>query len=119
MTSIHLLGEMAHKLMTIEANARFGWPFAGMANRLRRHPGEVQRLTAYRQASIQISQSRIQVLAIPVGVFVAATAICQQTGLLINDALIIAIMQANGLTKLASHDADFERVPGITRYAPI
>jgi predicted nucleic acid-binding protein len=32
--------------------------------------------------------------------------------------LIVAIMQANGLSKLASNDADFDRVPGLTRYAP-
>jgi predicted nucleic acid-binding protein len=118
-TSLHLLGEVAHKLMTVEAYALFGWPFAGMANRLRRHPAEVQRLTAYRRAVFQIVQSRVQVLPISVAVFVAATAISQQTGLLINDALIVAILQANGLTLLASHDADFDRVPGITRYAPL
>jgi predicted nucleic acid-binding protein len=118
-TAIHLLGEVAHKLMTIEANAVFGWPFAGMANRLRRHPAEVQRLTAFRRAVIQIAQSRIQVLPIPVSVLVAATTISQQTGFLINDALVIAIMQGNGLTKLASHDADFDRAAGITRYAPL
>jgi len=40
------------------------------------------------------------------------------SGLLHNDALILAVMQANGLTNLASHDADFDRVPGILRYAP-
>jgi len=27
-------------------------------------------------------------------------------------------MQASGLTKIASADADFDRVPNITRYAP-
>jgi predicted nucleic acid-binding protein len=118
-TSLHLLSEVAHKLMTIEANALFGWPFAGMANRLRRHPAEVQRLTAFRRAIDQITQSRVQIVAMPVAVLVAATAISQQTGLLINDALVIAVMQASGLTKLASHDADFDRVPGITRYAPV
>jgi predicted nucleic acid-binding protein len=32
--------------------------------------------------------------------------------------LIVAVMQANGLVHWASHDADFDRVPGITRYAP-
>jgi len=32
--------------------------------------------------------------------------------------LIVAVMQANGLTNLASNDADFDRVPGLTRYAP-
>ena len=42
-TSVHLLGEMVHKLMTIEAHALLGWPMTGMANRLRRHPGDVQR----------------------------------------------------------------------------
>jgi predicted nucleic acid-binding protein len=32
--------------------------------------------------------------------------------------LIVAVMQQHGLTALASHDADFDRVPGITRHAP-
>jgi predicted nucleic acid-binding protein len=49
---------------------------------------------------------------------VAATGVSQQTGLLTNDALMMALMQANGLTKLASNDTDLDRVPGLTRYAP-
>ena len=35
-----------------------------------------------------------------------------------NDALIIAAMRSHGLNCLASADSDFDRVPGITRYAP-
>jgi predicted nucleic acid-binding protein len=42
----------------------------------------------------------------------------QLHGLLSNDALVVAIMEAHGLSHLASNDADFDRVPGITRYAP-
>jgi predicted nucleic acid-binding protein len=34
------------------------------------------------------------------------------------DALIVTVMGHHGLTHLASYDADFDRVPGITRYAP-
>lgn len=34
------------------------------------------------------------------------------------DAKIVAVMQHHGLTDLASNDADFDRVPWITRYAP-
>ena len=45
-TSVHLLAKVAHKLMTIQASALFGWPLPAMANRLRRHPAEVQQLTA-------------------------------------------------------------------------
>jgi predicted nucleic acid-binding protein len=29
------------------------------------------------------------------------------------------MMQSNGLTQLASNDADFDRVPGITRFTPV
>lgn len=118
-TSLHLLSEVAHKLMTLEANKLLGWPLAGMANRLRRHPAEVQRLTNFQRAINRIAASRVTVLAAPMPVLVDATAIIQQTGLLINDALIVALMQANGLSHLASHDADFDRVPGLTRYAPL
>jgi predicted nucleic acid-binding protein len=50
---------------------------------------------------------------------VAAVTLCQQLGMLTNDALSIALMQVHGLTKIASSDTDFDRVPGITRYAPV
>ena len=47
-----------------------------------------------------------------------AVDLSRQHGLLYGDGLIVAIMQAHGLTLLASTDADFDRVPGITRYRP-
>jgi len=118
-TSVHLLAEVAHKMMTVEAHRVFGWPLAGMANRLRRHPAEVQRLTSFRLCIDHVARSHIQVLMSPLSVLVDATAISQRTGLLINDALIVALMQHQGLTRLASHDSDFDRVPGLTRYAPV
>jgi predicted nucleic acid-binding protein len=48
-----------------------------------------------------------------------AVDLSRQFGLLTGDALIVAVMQAQGLSALASLDADFERVPGIIRYAPV
>jgi len=47
-----------------------------------------------------------------------ATELSQQIGLLSGDALVVAMMQAHGLTHLASHDTDFDRMPGIMRYGP-
>jgi predicted nucleic acid-binding protein len=61
----------------------------------------------------------IQVLTIPPDLLDAAAAVTQQAGLLHNDALIVAVMQVHGLTNLASNDADFDRVSGLTRYAPV
>jgi predicted nucleic acid-binding protein len=49
---------------------------------------------------------------------VAGTDISRQSGLLMRDAVLVAVMQENGLTHLASHDADFDRVSAVVRYAP-
>jgi predicted nucleic acid-binding protein len=117
-TSTVVVGEARHRLMTTEASSRFGWPFAGIGNRLRFNPAEVQKLTVFRGAAADILQSRIQVLTIPAALLLTAAALCQHIGLLTNDGLIVALMQAHALTNLASEDADFDRVPGLTRYAP-
>lgn len=118
-TSTHVLSEVAHRLMTLEAIAQFGWPFAGIGNRLRNHPADVQRLTTFRAALATIMGSNLQILTISPSLVITAAALSQQVGLLSSDALLVAIMQAHGLTRLASHDADFDRVPGLTRYAPV
>ncbi len=118
-TSTHVLTETAHRIMTIEAITTFGWPVAGIAPRMRRHPVQVQQLTAFRQAVERVLQSRIDIAPISSALVGTATAVSQQTGLLSNDALIVAVMQASGLTKLASNDADFDRVPSLTRYGPV
>jgi predicted nucleic acid-binding protein len=113
-----VLAEVAHKLMTLEASRLFNRPLAGLTPWLRKHPAEVQRLTLFHRCLDRVVRSRVQVLTVSPAVLMAATVVSQQTGLLTNDAQIVAVMQANGLTKLASHDADFDRVPGLTRYAP-
>jgi predicted nucleic acid-binding protein len=117
-TSSHVISEVSHRLMTIEAQSVFGWAITGIGNRLRSNPHEVQKLTLFRRAVEQIVQSRLQILPITPPMLAAAVAHCQQLGLLTNDALTLSLMHAQGLTKIASSDTDFDRVPGITRYAP-
>jgi predicted nucleic acid-binding protein len=77
-----------------------------------------QSLSLFRRAIEQIAQSRLQILTVTPPMLVAAVALCQQLGLLTNDAITVALMRAYGLTNIASSDTDFDRVPGITRYAP-
>jgi predicted nucleic acid-binding protein len=116
-TSTHVLSEAAHHLMTLEASTLFGWT-SKVVTHLKQQPATIQQLSAFRQAVEKVPQLGVQVLTIPPDLIATAAALCQQYGLLSNDALIVAVMQANGLTNLASHDADFDRVPGLTRYAP-
>jgi len=118
-TSAHILNEVVHRLMTIEACQRFGWPIRGIARRLRHHPAEVKQLDQARQAMDEITLIGLQVLAVEKSHVSRACDISRQTGLLSSDAVLVAVMQANGLTHLASADPDFDRVPGITRYSPV
>jgi predicted nucleic acid-binding protein len=117
-TSTQVLGELAHQLMVMEAAQHFGWPLKGIIDRLRKHPAEVQKLTRFRQAIDEVPRLGIEVLPIERHLPPLAAALSQLHGLLTNDALILATMQDQTITHLASSDADFDRVPGITRYAP-
>lgn len=118
-TSTYVLGEVVHRVMVIEASDRFGWPAQGMANRLRRHPAEVQQLVRPRQALDEVAASGVTALAVSPAHVGTAADISRQSGLLYGAALIIALMRDQGLTQLASLDADFDRVAGITRYTPL
>ena len=117
-TSVHVLAEAMHRAMTIEAIGQHGFPVKNIAQRLRRQPEVVQGLTQFRQLCMTVFQIGVRVLPMAETLLDRAAEISQQHGLLINDALLVAIMREHGLTNLASQDADFDRVPGLIRYAP-
>jgi predicted nucleic acid-binding protein len=118
-TSASVVGELAHRLMTLEVFRATGRPLTGMANWLRRHPAEVQRLSRHRQAIDELTIVPVTILPVTGPDVSQAADLSRLYGLLTNDALIVVLMQRNGLTALASYDADFDRVPGLTRYAPV
>jgi predicted nucleic acid-binding protein len=118
-TSTHLVLEMEHRLMIIEAMSLFGQPAQGMVRRLKRHPADVQRLSEFRKAIEAIPNLGIQLLTATPQLIHAGSIVSQQAGLLSSDSLAIAIMSEHGLSNLASHDADFDRVPWIRRFRPV
>lgn len=117
--SSNVLGELSHRLMTLEATALFGWPAQGIAHRLKRHPAEVRQLTKNSLAIDELQLIGIVVLPVAGRQVSLAADLSKQFGLLTNDALIVTVMRDNHLTHLASNDADFDRVPGLIRYAPV
>jgi predicted nucleic acid-binding protein len=117
-TSAHVLADVGHRLMTIEAINRMQWPATRLAARLKKHHAEIPKLTLYRQALTQVSLMGVQVLAVAEASVQTASSLSQQFELLTGDALIVAIMRQHGLTSLASEDSDFDRVAGIARYGP-
>ena len=67
---------------------------------------------------VKIGQIGIQVLPVEAQHISQASQLSRAHELLTGDALIVALMQSHGLTNLASIDSDFDRVPGLTRFAP-
>lgn len=117
-TSTHLLGELAHRLMVIAAGTLPGWGGGKVLNRLKQHPDVVKQLSVFQTAVESVLQSKIRVLAVPSGLVSTAASLSRQHGLLTMDALILALMRAHPLTHLASHDARFDGLSGLTRFAP-
>jgi predicted nucleic acid-binding protein len=66
----------------------------------------------------EVPRLGIRVQDVTVHMVLTAARLSRQYELLSGDALIVAVMQTAGLMHLASNDADFDRVPGVTRYAP-
>jgi predicted nucleic acid-binding protein len=117
--SAALLSDVAHRLMTLEACESLGWPYAGIGQRLRTHSAEIQKLQRFRLALDDIIAVGVHVLPVTAQHVLLAGDLSRQHGLLSGDALILALMHGHGLTNLASNDADFDRVPGITRFSPV
>jgi predicted nucleic acid-binding protein len=117
--STHVLADIVHRLMTIEAMDLLGWPGTRLAARLRKHHTEIPKHIVYLQALVKIAQIGIRVLPVLEQHVIQAAQLSWAHELLTGDALVVAVMQANGLTNVASADDDFDRVPGITRYAPL
>src|SRR5947209_5211094 len=64
LTSSHVLADVVHRVMTLEAASLFSRPMTGMANWLKQHPAEVQRLSRHRLAVDDISLMGIQVVPV-------------------------------------------------------
>ena len=111
LTSAHLLADIAHRLMTLEAMKRLSWPPTSLAVRLRKHHAEIPKLTVYRQAITDLPHLRIQVLPLTQVLVESAALLSQQHELLTDDALVVSMMQQHSITSLASEDSDFDRVP--------
>lgn len=118
-TSLDVLSDVAHRVMTMEAITRHSWPMAGIGQRLRNHPQIIQSLSRFRRAVDALPRFGIKVLVPPSTIVSTAAAVSQRYGLLSGDALIVATMQQFGISSIASHDSDFDRVPGLVRYAPL
>jgi predicted nucleic acid-binding protein len=118
-TSSAIPSSVVHRVMTLEAAAVYQRAMQGMVGWLKRHPAEIQRLSRHKQVVDDLSLIGIQMLEVSGSHVSLAADLSRQFGLLTDDALLVSVTRYHGLQALASNDADFDRVPGLTRYAPV
>lgn len=117
-SSAVVLSECTHRLMLGEA-FDLGLIARPTASAMARVAGRViPRLHAYER---EIGAARATLEAVDLldeGLLAAARVERRRWGLMTNDSILVAAMRRHGVGLLASADRDFERVEGITLFAP-
>jgi predicted nucleic acid-binding protein len=116
-TLFETVNEATHRFMVAEALVK-GLVMRGTAKRLREQFRLIPTLSDY-WANIERLLA-LNLLFVPVNeeILRAAQFERQAFGLLTNDSMIVACMREYGISFLATNDADFERVTGITVFKP-
>ncbi|HEV8717007.1 MAG TPA: type II toxin-antitoxin system VapC family toxin [Candidatus Binatia bacterium] len=117
-TSIVILAEVAHRLMILEAIRTLGLSSRTAVKKLKETPDLVCRLSHYKLATERIPSFKVMIESVTFAHLQTAQGLSTLHGLLTNDSLTVAMMQAFGLTDLASNDPDLSVVPGLTIWRP-
>lgn len=117
-TGAHVVAEMAHRLMAIEA-VRRGLVTAGnVGAKLRAKPDVIRQLSLYQANVDTLMAIGIEVLPVTVDVLGERGGIRSEHGLLVNDSLSVALLQLAHIKAIATSDKVFLRVPGLRVYLP-
>lgn len=117
-TGIHILLEVAHRLMMLEAWHKGLISGGQVARRLKEQPEVVKSLREYNRSIRQVPRLGIRVRTITSAIVRASEAVRVQEGLLTNDSITVALMRRLGLTAVATYDADLERPGNLLIYRP-
>jgi predicted nucleic acid-binding protein len=117
-TGVHILLEVTHRLMVLEALQKGLITGGQPARKLKEQPEIIKDLREYNQSVQQIPRLRIRVRTITSAIIRASEAIRVQEGLLTNDSVTVALMRQMGVTDVAMADTDFNTVSQIRVYQP-
>lgn len=114
----HVLAEVSHRLMIAEAHEN-GWiSGSNPARRLAEQPERVKVLIRYEQAVKSLLATGIRLEQLEKEDFLMMLRVQRETGLLTNDALLIACAERLRVQAVASADQQLSKVRGIILYSP-
>ncbi|MBI2911074.1 MAG: type II toxin-antitoxin system VapC family toxin [Chloroflexi bacterium] len=117
-TGIHVLLEVLHRLMMLEAVQKGLISPGNVARKLKEHPEVVRSLQDYQRLAASIPEMGVQIVPVDSQLVRASAAVRRRHGLLVNDSLSVAMMEAGGLQAIATADRDFQRVTGLEVFTP-
>ncbi len=115
--SIVVLDEVLFKLIQAETSIKFSIPISSVVQFLKMNPDKIQELTKCWDAMDKILSLNINILDAPRD-FQLVMSCCKEHKLLTRDALHVAVMRTHRLAHIATGDADFKRVSGLTVWMP-
>ncbi|MEA3239452.1 MAG: type II toxin-antitoxin system VapC family toxin [Candidatus Bipolaricaulota bacterium] len=118
-TAVHILLEVLHRLMMIEAVTKELVTSGNIAKKLRKRPNVVKQLADYQTQTEAILEMGIEVVGLTSDSLKVSHPYRQQDGLLVNDSQTAAVMEAEGILYLATADPDFTRVEELRVYSPL
>lgn len=116
--SYHILLEVTHRLMILEARLEGVVRGKNAASQLLRKPDIVKKLHRYYRYALAIPSMGLNVLPLSADILALSHEARLKYGLLVNDSITVALMVANGVNCIATSDADFKRVVDIRVYSP-
>jgi len=118
-TAAHILLEVLHRLMLIEAVTKGLVTSGNVAKNLRKRPDVLKQLADYQIQTEAILEMGTKVTGPTVDALKISHPYRRRDGLLVNDSLTAAVMEAEGILYLATTDPDFIRVEELRVYSPL
>jgi predicted nucleic acid-binding protein len=117
-TSVNVMLEVLHRLMMVEAVRKKLVQPPNAVKKLKRYPERIKKLNDYFINTQRIIEMGIEVRPIAQEFIMKSHGIRTGYGLMVNDSIIAAIVQEEGIKALASNDDLFSKIKGLAVYKP-
>ena len=118
-TLFEVVNEATHVFMLAEAKDKKLFAAPDKARRfLQKNPDEVKKLTAYWANTQRLMALNLLLLHCEEKILVGAHRARTESGLLTNDSVIVATMREYGISSIATNDALFDSVNGLSVFRP-
>lgn len=117
-TGTHVLLEVAHRLMMIEAVDKGLVTPGNVPSKLKRRPELASQLNGHSDAIRFILNTGIEILQVNADILEISADLRAQTGFLVNDSISLAMMERSDIRDIATNDRDFQRVERLEVHLP-